>query len=41
MRFAEEWRMMLEGTLILILPRDGEGSLLIENGKIKDNYSRN
>jgi hypothetical protein len=23
MRFAEEWRMMLEGTLIWILPRNG------------------
>jgi tRNA uridine 5-carboxymethylaminomethyl modification enzyme len=24
MRFAEEWRLMLEGTQIDFLPRDGE-----------------
>jgi hypothetical protein len=32
MRFAEEWRMMLEGTLIWILPRNGS-RLIIEGGK--------
>jgi hypothetical protein len=37
MRFAEEWRMMLEGTPNLgFLPRDGE--VLLLKRKDKDNY---
>jgi tRNA uridine 5-carboxymethylaminomethyl modification enzyme len=34
MRFAEEWRMMLEVRLILILSRNGEW-IDIENGVVK------
>jgi tRNA uridine 5-carboxymethylaminomethyl modification enzyme len=35
MRFAEEWRMMLEGTPNLDFYQEMVGGLIIENGKIK------
>jgi tRNA uridine 5-carboxymethylaminomethyl modification enzyme len=35
MRFAEEWRMMLEGTQILFYQEMVKG-LIIENGKVKE-----
>jgi tRNA uridine 5-carboxymethylaminomethyl modification enzyme len=35
MRFAEEWRMMLEGTPNLDFYQEMVKGLIIENGKVK------
>jgi tRNA uridine 5-carboxymethylaminomethyl modification enzyme len=36
MRFAEEWRMMLEGTPNLDFYQEMVKGLIIENGKVKE-----
>jgi tRNA uridine 5-carboxymethylaminomethyl modification enzyme len=38
MRFAEEWRMMLEGTPNLDFYQEMVKGLIIENGKVKELY---
>jgi tRNA uridine 5-carboxymethylaminomethyl modification enzyme len=38
MRFAEEWRMMLEGTPNLDFYQENGQGLIIENGKVKRMY---
>jgi tRNA uridine 5-carboxymethylaminomethyl modification enzyme len=38
MRFAEEWRMMLEGTPNLDFYQEMVKGLIIENGKVRNPY---